>query len=156
MQRFARQKTEDGEDPSTKWGKDIPAPAVAEVEDPNDEDLLPIPAAGAPTSGKPRARASIRDWSDDDDCEMLEVLDVRPIVCAHPLSSASANPGGPVPSTRPATTGKQVGSRKRAETGTSNTGTSTSSDPAAPKAKRQKRGAVKPKKAKKTPPVTQG
>ena len=87
---------------------------------------------------------------------MLEVLDARPIAYAHPLTSASANPGGPAPSTRPATTGKQVGSRKRAETGTSNTGTSTPSDPAAPKAKRQKKGAVKPPRVKRTPPVSQG
>ena len=156
MQRFTRQKTEDGENPSAKWGQDIPAPAVTEVDDPDDEDQLPIPAAGAPTSGKPRARASIRDWSDDDDCEMLEVLDARPIAYAHPFTSASANPGGPAPSARPATTGKPVGSRKRAETGTPNTGTSTSSDPAAPKAKRQKKGAVKPTRAKKTQPVCQG
>ena len=144
MQLFARQVQEDGEDPSTKWGQDIPAPDVAEVEDPDDEDQLPIPAAGAPISGKPRARASIRDWSDDDDCEMLEVIDARPIAYAHP-ASASANPGGSAPSARPAASGKQVGSRKRAETGTSKTGTSTSSDSAAPQAKRQKRGAVKPK-----------
>ena len=107
---------------------------MAEVEDPDDEDQLPIPRAGAPTPGKPRARASIRDWSDDDDLETLEVIDARPIAYAHP-APASTNPGGSAPSARPATSGKQVASRKRAETGTSKTGTSTSSDPAAPQAK---------------------
>ena len=75
---------------------------MAEVEDPDDEDQLPIPRAGAPTPGKPRARASIRDWSDDDDLEMLEVIDARPIAFAPP-APAQTNPGGSAPSARPAT-----------------------------------------------------
>ena len=83
---------------------------MAEVEDPDDEDQLPIPRAGAPTPGKPRARASIRDWSDDDDLEMLEVIDARPIAFAPP-APAPPNPGGSAPSARPATSGKQVVSR---------------------------------------------
>ena len=157
LQTFARQAKEDGADPSAKWGKDLPAPAVPEVEDPDDEDQLPIPAAGGPTSGKPRARASIRDWSDDDDdeCEVLEVLEVRPIAFAYPLPSAPADPGGQVPSTRPATTGNRGVSRKRAGTGTSDTGTSRAPDPAAKKPKLQKKSANKPR-GKKMPPVTQG
>ena len=118
---------------------------------------MPIPAAGAPASGKPQARASIRDWSDDDDddCQILEALDVRPIAFAYPLPSAPADPGGQVPSTRPATTGNRGGSRKRAVTGTSDTGTSTASDPAAKKPKLQKKSANKPR-GKKMPPVTEG
>ena len=36
-QRFARQKTEDGQDPSAKWGADL---LVADTEDPDDEDNI--------------------------------------------------------------------------------------------------------------------
>ena len=143
--------------PSARWGQDLLASAVAEVEDPDDEDHMPIPAAGAPASGKPQARASIRDWSDDDDndCQILEALDARPIAFAYPLPSAPAAPDVQVPSTRPATTGNRGGSRKRAVTGTSDTGTSTASDPAAKKPKLQKKSGHKPR-GKKMPPVTEG
>ena len=57
MQRFARQKTEDGPDPSANWGKDV---GVTDIEDPDDEDYMPIPDVGSvPATGK--TLASIRD-----------------------------------------------------------------------------------------------
>ena len=40
MQRFGGQLTEDGEDPSARWGKDR---VDADSEDPDDEDNMPIP-----------------------------------------------------------------------------------------------------------------
>ena len=48
------------------------------MEDPDNEDYMSIPDVGSvPVMGK--TRASMRDWSDDDDCQILEVLDPRPI-----------------------------------------------------------------------------
>ena len=75
-QRFARQKIEDGQDPSAKWGADL---LVADTEDPDDEDNMPIPDVGSvPALGK--TRSSIEDWSEDDDnCTILEVYDPCPI-----------------------------------------------------------------------------
>ena len=144
MQRFARQATEDGANPSAKWGQDLPAPVIAEVEDPDDEDHMPIPAAGAPASG-----------NDDDDCEILEVFDARPLAFAHPIPSAPVDPAGQVPSTRPATTDNRGASHKRAGTGTSDTRTSGSPAPAAKKQKLQKKPGYKPR-GRKMPPVAQG
>ena len=149
--------TEDGVNPSAKWGQDLPAPAVVEVEDPDDEDHMPIPSASAPASGKPQARASVRDWSDDDedDCEILEVFDARPLAFAHPIPSAPVDPAGQAPSTRPAATDNRGASHKRAGTGISATETSGAPAPAAKKPKLQKKPGYKPR-GKKMPPVTQG
>ena len=66
-QRFARQKTEDGHDPSVNWGVDL---LVADSEDPDDEDNMPIPDVGSvPATGK--TPYSVQDWSEDDDSEIL-------------------------------------------------------------------------------------
>ena len=88
-QRFARQQTEDGRVPSAKWGADL---LVADTEDPDDEDNMPIPDVGSvPASGK--TRSSIPDWSEDeDDCEILEVYDPCPVAFSYPVSSPSADP----------------------------------------------------------------
>ena len=92
-QRFARQKNEDGPDPSAKWGKDL---LIADTKDPDDEDYMSIPdIVSIPTSGK--TRSSIQDWSeDDDDCQILEVYDPCPITFSYPLPSTSADSGGQV------------------------------------------------------------
>ena len=77
---FDRQISEDTRDPSSKWGKDI-IPTEAGAEDPDDEDNLPIPDASTyrePTPGKSRVRGSIRDWSDDEDCYIMEVHNLHP------------------------------------------------------------------------------
>ena len=55
LQSFARQAIEDEENLSATWGQDLPAPAITEVEDPDAEDHMPIPAAGTPASGKSQA-----------------------------------------------------------------------------------------------------
>ena len=78
MQKFDRQATEDGPNPASKWGPDR---TVADIVDPDNEDNVPIPLAGAGTApGKTRARGSIKDWSDDDsdDCVLLEVHNPQP------------------------------------------------------------------------------
>ena len=59
MQRFTRQETEDGPDPSTKWGPDH---TIADTVDLDNEDNVPIPLAGAGAApGKTHARGSMRD-----------------------------------------------------------------------------------------------
>lgn len=169
-QKFARQGFEDGANPESRWGKDLPVPATSETEDPDDEDNMPIPVAEPPVSGKTPARNPIQDWTDDDsddcqvidddDCQVIEALDIRPIAFAYPLPSTSADPTNP---DAPVAAGKRGGSRKRAETDTSGTGTSTAD---APKPKRQKRPGNKLEKpasnsttargGKKLPPTTEG
>ena len=62
MQRFRRQKKEDGSDPAANWGADR---VEADTEDPDDEDNVLIPDVGSiPATGKTRV-SSIRDWSED-------------------------------------------------------------------------------------------
>ena len=143
MQLFARQAKEDGANPSAKWGQDLPAPATAEVEDPDDEDHMPIPAA-----------TPVND-DDDDDVEILEILEARPLKYAYPMPSAIVNPEGQAPSSRPATTGNPGVSRKHADNGTSDTETPTPPAPAVKKQRIQKKPGDKPRK-KKGPPVTEG
>ena len=97
---------------------------------------MPIPNAGVvPAPGKSRARDSIKDWSDDDDddYEILEVLDPRPLAFAYPLPSTSADPDDQVLEAAPVAVGGRGALRKRAGTGTSDVRTSN------PSAKRQKK-----------------
>ena len=118
VQRFLRQVSEDGPDPSTKWGKDR---AESDTEDPDSEDYMPIPDAGSgPAPGKTPARAPIRDWSDDDDCQILEVLDPRPLAFTFPLHPTSADPDDQVLEVAPIAVGGRAESKKRTGTGTSN------------------------------------
>ena len=73
-QIFDRQRIEDGPDPASKCAPDR---ATYDLEDPDNEDYVPIPLVIASTPpGKTRARGSIRDWPDEDsdDCVLLEVL----------------------------------------------------------------------------------
>ena len=103
LQRFLRQQAEDGDDPSANWGADLPVPTT-EVEDPDDEDNLPIPDARQPaktkasSSGKKpvQVSSSIRYWSEDDDvdCRILDPIDDVPVSYAYPLPSGPANLAG--------------------------------------------------------------
>ena len=64
--------------PSANWGKDR---VEADLEDPDNDDNVPIPDVGTvPATGKTRA-SSLRDWSEDedDDCRILEVHDPHPV-----------------------------------------------------------------------------
>ena len=132
VQRFARQNAEDGPDPSAKWGKDLAGANPedpADPEDPDHEDYMPIPAVGSvPATGK--TRASLRDWSDDDDCEVLEVYDPFPIAFSFPLPSISADSGDQVLDVPPLAVGGQGQPWKRAATGSSDAGPSGDSGPA--------------------------
>ena len=90
MQRFGRQLKEDEENPSATWGKDR---VEADLEDPDNDDNVPIPDVGSiPATGKTRA-SSLRDWSEDedDDCRILEVYDPRPVVYSYPVSPPPAD-----------------------------------------------------------------
>ena len=126
-QRFARQKTEDGQDPSAKWGADL---LIADTEVPDDEDNMSIPDVGfVPASGT--TRSSIQDWSeDDDDSEILEVYDPSPMAFSYPLPSTSADSGGQVFDVPPLATGPKGPPRKRAATGSAGAGPSGESGPA--------------------------
>ena len=142
-----RQDVEDGPDPSVHWGEDLPAPEAG-VEDPDDDDNVPIPEARQPertrASGKQpvQASSSIRDWSedDDDDCRILDPIDAVPVAYAYPLPSSSANPAGQNPKPR-----------KRAAAAASGTGASTASDPDSERPKKQPKKTVA-RKGKKAPP----
>ena len=132
-QRFARQKTEDGPDPSAKWGKDL---LVADTEDPDDEDYMPIPDVGSvPATGK--THASVQAWSDDDDCQILEVYDPCPVAFSYPLPPTSADSGGQVLEVVLLAVGSQGLTGKRAATGSSAAGPSGDSGP--PKKKQKKK-----------------
>ena len=135
----SRQKVEDGSDPAANWGADR---VEADLEDPDDEDNVPIPAVGSvPATGKPRA--SLRDWSDDDDCEVLEVYDPCPIAFSFPLPSTSADSGDQVLDVPPLAVGGQVPPRKRTATGSSDAGPPGDSGPATKK--QRKKVAKKPR-----------
>ena len=144
VQRFAWQKAEDGPDPSAQWGKVLAGTNPEDPEDPEDpdnEDYMPIPDVGSvPATGKPRA--PLRDWSDDDDCEVLEVYDPCPIAFSYPLPSTSADSGDQVHDVPPLAVGGQGQPRKRAATGSSDAGPSEDSGP--PK-KKHKKVAEKPR-----------
>ena len=105
MQTFDRQQIEDGPDPVSKCAPDRTTP---DLEDPDNEDHVPIPLAVAGTPpGKPHARRSIKDWSDDDsdDCVLLEVHNPQPPVFAYPLPSTSVDPGEQVLDVQPVSVG---------------------------------------------------
>ena len=137
MQRFTRQVSEDGSDPTANWGADR---VKANSEHPDDEDNVPIPAAvPGPATGKTRI-SSIRDWSDDedDDCEILEVYDPRPISFLYLVPSPPADPDVEVLEVEPLATGGAKGQlRKRANPATSNAGTSDIAAPAAKKLRKK-------------------
>ena len=137
MQLFSRQQTEDGPDLASKCAPDH---ADLDMEEPDNEDHLPIPLAvpGGPP-GKTRDRSSIRDWSDDDcdDCVLLEVLDPSPISFAYPLPSTSVDPDEQDQDVPPGAAEDRVPARKR-------TGTSTSDAEAATPPAKKKKIAKKP------------
>ena len=82
MQRFPQQRNEDGPNPSAHWGKDL---AIVDAKDPDGEDHMPIPDVGTvPVSGKTHA-SSLRDWWDDDECDVLEVLSSCSAVFLYPV-----------------------------------------------------------------------
>ena len=124
----------DGPDPSAKWGADL---LVADTDDPDDEENMPIPDVGSvPASGK--TRSSIQDWSEDeDDCEILEVYDPHPIAFSYPLPSTPADSGGQVLDVPSLTVGTQGPLRKRVVTGSSKAGSSGASGPSKKKLKKK-------------------
>ena len=98
---------------------------MADLVDPDNEDTLPIPLAGARTApGKIPARTSIRDWSEDDndDCELLEVLNPQPLAFAYPLPSTSVDLDGQTSNMEPVAAGGRGTTRKRAGGSTSDAG----------------------------------
>ena len=147
-QRFLRQDVEDGPDPSVHWDEDLPAPDTG-VEDPDDDDNVPIPDARQPgkarASGKKpvQASSSIRDWSEDDDdeCRILDPIDTVPVSYAYPLLSGPANPAG-----------QSKKSRKRVWAAASATGTSTASDPDSERPSKQPKKTIA-RKGKKAPTI---
>ena len=128
MQRFGRQLKEDGQDPSAHWGKDR---VEAELEDPDNDDNVPIPDVGSiPVTGKTRA-SSLRDWSEDedDDCRILEVYDPLPVAYSYPMSPPSAD-SDEVLEVAPHATGPKGAARKRRAATSADAGTSGASGPA--------------------------
>ena len=108
---------------------------MADLVDPDNEDTLPIPLAGARKApGKLPAQKSIRDWSEDDsdDCVLLEVLNPQPIAFAYPLPSTSVDPNGQTTDVQPVVAGGRATTWKRAGAGTSDAGA------AAPASKRKR------------------
>ena len=95
MQKFERQKSEDGPNPSSKWGPDR---TTYDQVDPDGEDTIPVPLTRrVPT--KHSAPSLKRDTFlqgpavDDDDCVILKVHNVAPLSFAYPLPSVSVESG---------------------------------------------------------------
>ena len=139
IQRFPRQTIEDGSDPPATWGPDR---TEADVEDPDDDDNVPIPlAVPSPVTGKTRA-SSLRDWSEDedDDCQILEVYDVLPVAFAYPARSPPADSDDQVREVDPPASGTDKGqTRKRPAAAPTAAGTSGAADP---KKKKQRTKAI--------------
>ena len=128
MQRFDRQRTEDGENPSANWGNDR---VEVDSEDPDDEDNMPIPDVNSiSATGKTRA-SSLRDWSEDedDDCRVLEVYDPLPVAYSYLMSPNSAD-SDEVLEVAPLATGPKGAARKRPAAASADAGTSGTSAPA--------------------------
>ena len=129
IQRFPRQATEDGSDPSATWGPDR---VEADAVDPDDDDNVPIPVATpGPAAGKTRA-SSLRDWSDDDDddCRILEVYDPPPVAFAYPVPSPPADADDQVLEVEPLAVGANKGqTRKRPAATPTAAGTSSAAGP---------------------------
>ena len=129
MQRFARQKCEDGSDPAANWGADR---VTADSEDPDDEDNVPIPAAVPGLATGKNRTSSLQDWSEDedDDCQILEVYDPRPIAFSYLVPSPSADSDDQVLEVAPLAVGGTKGPlRKRATLASSSAETSHISGP---------------------------
>ena len=70
-----------------KFADDFPVPERMPEEDPDGEDHLSIPLARAAAPGKPSAQEAIQveyDEDDDDDCQIFDVIDARPLKYALP------------------------------------------------------------------------
>ena len=130
IQRFSRQRIEDGSDPSATWGPDR---TEADAQDPDDDDNVPIPlAVPGPATGKTRA-SSLRDWSEDEDdeCQILEVHDAIPVAFAYPVRSPSADSDDQVQEVDPPAVGTAKGqTRKRPAAAPTAAGTSSAAGPA--------------------------
>ena len=110
--------TEDGDNPASKWGKDR---VDSDMEDPDSEDHMPIPDAHAANIDSALGNIPahpIRDWpdDDDDDCQILEVLDPKPIRFMPPSSPPPADLDDLVMDEPPLATGGR--GRKRGTAGT--------------------------------------
>ena len=140
---------EDGENPSANWGKDR---VEADLEDPDDDDNVPIPdVSTVPATGKTRA-SSLRDWSEDedDDCRILEVLDPHPVAFSYPVSSSPADPDDQVLDVAPLAVGPKGPVRKRPAGSSAAAGSSGTSGPA------QKKPRVKTVVKRRERPVSKG
>ena len=113
MQKLLRQINEDGDLGHRKWAPDR---LDSDTEDPDSEDFVAIPKeipraqiAKGNTSGNP-----IKDWTDDDDsddCQIIEVLDPKPLRSMPPADMDVPTSDAPA-----AAAGGQ--GKKRATTGT--------------------------------------
>ena len=104
---------EDAMDAEGKFADDFPVPRVMPDEDPDGEDHLSTPLARVAAPGKPSTPKAIpieSDDDDDDDCQILDVIDARPLNCAPQVV-----PG-------PAAATKRVETRKRAGSQTAHAG----------------------------------
>jgi hypothetical protein len=64
---------------------DIPA----NTPDPDDESQLPTPVVRLPAAGKARTSRNLRDLSDDDSDDCLEIFNIPPIASRPPVRHAA-------------------------------------------------------------------
>ena len=76
--------------------------------------------SSGPARGKLPARDPLRDWSDDDDeVQILEVINTRPLAFKFPLPSTPVDLDDQVLDAQPVAVGGRSGPKKRSATGTS-------------------------------------
>ena len=101
---LARRAREDDRLPPSKWGKDR---TVSDTEDPDTEDQVLAPTV-VPNRGKTPVRPSIQNLTDDDDsddCEVLEVVEARPLRFSFPVSTPPVDSDDQVVRAEPTTVG---------------------------------------------------
>ena len=77
-----------------QFAPNFPVPERMPEEDLDDEDHLSIPLARVVAPGKPSAQEAIpieSDKDDDDDCQILDVIDARPLKYALPAVPGPAS-----------------------------------------------------------------
>ena len=136
MQRgLARRAREDDRFPPSKWGKDR---TVSDRKDLDPEDQVLAPRV-APNRGKTPVRPSVQNLSDDDssddECQVLEVIEARPLRYSFPVSTPPAASDAPAEGAEPDTAGGPR--RSRVKQGASRTR-------GQPQAKRQKLVTARP------------
>jgi hypothetical protein len=63
---------------------------AADSPDPDDESLLPTPVVRLLAAGKAKSSRNIRDWSDDDNDDCLEIFNIPPLASRPPVRPAAA------------------------------------------------------------------